>query len=150
MKGYSIDPLSRETDPITDAMTSAFKAHALPSVKKLSLLEMEIPFHRKGGSECYILEDPYRQYVLWNMYEVDVIGNQLVTMPYFQAYGHPEADFLRVLDPNRTSTEGFFGNWDALKSVSEGRVWETTVAGSRLPGKAARADAEDKGYVFGN
>jgi len=149
-EGYSIDPLSRETDPITYAMTSAFEAHALPSVTKLSLLEMEIPFNRNGGSECYILEDPYRQYVLWNIYEVDVIGNQLITMPYFQAYGHPEADFLRALDPNGTSTEGFFGNWDALKSVSEGRACETTVAGPRLPCKVAKADAEDKGYVFGN
>lgn len=71
-------------------------------------------------------------------------------MPYFHTEDQPESDFLRVLDSKRTSTRGFLGNGSALKSVAEGGSWETTISVSRLTGRIANVDAEDKGYVFGD
>lgn len=150
LKSYSFDRESYAAPFIGDAIISALKAQALPSVTTLSVLGV-IPFKPANGNWGSVPE-PHRlhfhDYLVWNLCKLDLLKEQYVRMPYFFAESRPESDFVRVLTDQGRRTMGFFGNWKTLKSKSEGGVWETTLIGCRLPGKNARADAEDKGYVF--
>lgn len=155
-KGYSFDPSSYATPFIVDAFISALKAQAFPTATKLSVLANAQAWGRKRmqgphvgpGIGPYYLENSVRDYNLWKVCELDVLKDRFVMMPYFLAEGFLEPDFLRIPIHGDTRTKGYFGDWNALKSKSEGGAWETTVAGSRLPGGKARADTEDKGHVF--
>lgn len=80
--------------------------------------------------------------------EYDLIANQLTRMPYFGLPKFPGYDMIRY-PVGEKSAKMVFGNKRALATLAEGRAWDTTVSGSRLPGWFAKSnDAWQRGYVF--
>ena len=82
------------------------------------------------------------------VFEHDFITRKFIRLPYMGLPKFPGYDMIRYRVGEK-SAKCVFGNKHALATLAEGRAWDTTVAGSRLPGSFARSDnAWQRGYLF--
>ena len=134
---------------VVQAVESPLRAGAFPKATKISVFHWA-PF---GARDIFehgrLLEQGVQKDKLkfCDILEHDVANNLLVGLPYIGARKSPGYDMMsyRVSAKSKTA----FGNERALLTVAEGRAWDTTVSGSRLPGYFAKSDdALEKGYAF--
>ena len=131
---------------IVQAVESPLRAGAFPKATKISVFHWG-PFGGRNIFERYHKNDKLKS---WEILEYDVANNLRVGMPYLgvrKLSGYDGYDMMSYRVGTKSKT--VFGNERALVTVAEGRAWDTTVYGSRLPGYFARSkDAQEKGYGF--
>ena len=78
--------------------------------------------------------------------ERDLINNPSVKLPYLELPKFTRYDMMRYPVGEKSRTD--FGNKRALATLAEGRAWDTTLSGSRLPDSSAKSDeTRERGHV---
>ena len=143
--GYPTPLPPQDLPGIVQAVESPLRAGAFPKATKISVFHWEHFGDVVFGDFFRHVENDrfYSRKIL----EHDVINNVLVKLPYLGVPKFPECDMMSY--PVGAQSKTVFGNTRALVTLAEGRAWDTTVSGSRLPGFFAISDdALEKGYAF--
>lgn len=130
-----------------DAIDARLRAGAFPKATKISVFVWtdfsglyRHPFLVPGLQNDHVSYRPVMEY--------DLIANQLTKFPYFGLPKLPGYDKMRY-PVSEKSARRVFGNKRTLATLAEGRAWNTTASGSRLPDFFAKSDdAWQRGYVF--
>lgn len=139
-------PTTLPLPEVVQVVESPLRAGAFPKATKISVFHWG-PF---GGRNIFERRQRNNKLKFWEILEHDVANNLRVGMPYLgvrKLSGYDGYDMMSYRIGTKSKT--VFGNKRALATVAEGRAWDTTVSGSRLPGYFARSkDAQEKGYGF--
>ena len=128
---------------MVQAVECPLRAGAFPKATKISVFHWG-PFIGRDVFRDGLRDDKLKS---CDILEHDVINNLVMGLPYLGLRRLPGYDMMSYRIGAKSKT--VFGLKPALVTVAEGRVWDTTVSGSRLPGYFAKSDdALEKGYAF--